>query len=95
MSGATGAAAGAAYAQMINAVRSFGVIVTVSPEEFLDILDRHEDPLVVFSTAGIFVSEYRYLVSYKGLVFFAKSSYPLDLPENTEIVRAGKLYLPG
>ncbi len=90
-----GAAAAAAHAAMINAIRSFGVIVTLEPDEFMGLLERQEDPLVVTSTGGIFAAEYRYLVSYKGLTFFTKSSYPLQLPSGTGLVRAGKLILPG
>ena len=90
-----GGAAAAAYAAMINAVRSFGVIVTVSPDDFLVVVALQDEPLVVTSIGGFFTTEYRYLVSYKGLAFFAKSAYPLDLPSGTELVRAKKLYLPG
>jgi hypothetical protein len=91
------AAAGAAAAQAaaINAIRSFGVISTIGPEEFLTIVGRQEAPLVVTATGGVFAAEYRYLVSYKGLTFFTKSPYPLHLPSDTEIIQAEKLYLPG
>lgn len=92
---AAAAGASAAQAARINAVRSFGVISTVGPEEFLTIVGRQEAPLVVTATGGVFAAEYRYLVAYKGLTFFAKSAYPLNLPLGTEIVQAEKLYLPG
>ena len=90
-----GAAAAAAHAAMINAVRAFGVIVTVEPEEFVEVVERLEEPLVVTSSGGFFSIEYRYLVSYKGLTFFAKSKYPVQLPERAEIVVAKSLMLPG
>ena len=95
MSSAGAMTAAAAQAAIINAVRSFGVIVTVEPEEFLSVVVRQDAPLIVLSTAGIFATEYRYLVSYKGLTFFTKSASPLEIPAGAELVRAGKLSLPG
>jgi hypothetical protein len=43
--------------------------VTVSPEDFLHILRRQPEPLVVKTTGGFFTTSYRYLPSYKGLSF--------------------------
>jgi len=94
MSAAAGAA-GAAHAAMMNAVRSFGVVVTVPPDEFLRIVERQEEPLVVTSSYGIFSTVYRYLVSYKGLAFYAESPLELDLPVGTDVVQARKMMLPG
>ena len=87
--------AAAAQAAMINAVRSFGVVVTVEPNEFEEIVSRQESPLVVTSTGGFFSTEFRYLMSYKGLTFFTKSPTPLSLPDDVEFVLAKKLLLPG
>src|SRR5579871_5300893 len=92
--GAAAASAMAVHAAMMNAVRSFGVIVTTTPEEFQELVQRQDAPLVVYSVGGIFVNEYRYLMSYKGLVFFTKSAFPLDLPHGAEVVHAAKLMLP-
>ena len=94
MSSAGAMAAASAQAAIINAIRSFGVIVTVAPQEFLDIVQKQDAPLVVTSTSGIFVTEYRYLVSYKGLTFFTKSASELDLPLGVELVKAQNLSLP-
>ncbi len=90
-----GAAAGAAaQAAAINAMRCFGVVVTVNPDEFLDLVMRQECPLVVTATGGFFAKEYRYLMSYKGLAFFTKSADPLDLPADSEVVQSKKIYIP-
>ena len=93
-SGAAGAAA-AQQAAMINATRSFGIISTVDPDEFMVVVGLQDSPLVIAAIGGFFVTDYRYLVSYKGLAFYTKSPYPLELPPGTEIVRARKLLLPG
>jgi hypothetical protein len=88
-------AAAAQRQQMLNAIRSFGVVVWVAPDEFLNVVERQSDPLVVSSTGGFFTTEYRYLVSYKGLAFHTKSPYPLELPPQAEIVHARTLAVPG
>ena len=89
------AAAAAAHAARLNAIRSFGVIVTVEPDEFLKILDRHDKPLVVTSEGGFFTTSYFYLVSYKGLTFYTKSPISLALPDGAEIVQAKTISIPG
>ena len=94
--GTPAAAADAAKAARINAVRSFGVIVTLEPDEFLRLVERQDEPLIVeCKSAGFFATEYRYLVSYKGLTFFTKASKRLRLPAGIELVVSQKLYLPG
>ena len=89
---AGGAAAAAAIAQ---ATKASGVIVRVEPDDFLSILDRHSEALVVRATGGFFTTQYLYLTSYRGLAFFAKSATPLDLPRQCEIVEARKIWIPG
>lgn len=88
------AAAGAAHRARMNAIRSFGTIVTVTAEELLKIIEKDDEPLIVTSTGGFFSVEYRYLVPYRGLAFYATTSYPLVLPDRAEIVQASKVYLP-
>jgi hypothetical protein len=92
----TGAAAGAAAAAArINATRSFGVIVTVEPEDFLTLAALQKEPLVVRSIGGVFAREYRYLMSFKGLAFFTKSSGQLEFAPGTLVIQSQKIYLPG
>ena len=95
MSSAGATTAAAAQAAVINAIRCFGVVVTVEPQEFLSVVEKQDVPLIVTSKAGIFAAEYRYLMNYKGLTFYTTSAAPLELPADAEVVRAGKLYLPG
>jgi hypothetical protein len=90
------AAAGAAAAAVIaNATKASGVIVRVSAENFLAILRRVEAPLVVHAAGGVFSTRYQYLVSHKGLAFYAKLREPLQLPRGTEVVNAESIWIPG
>jgi hypothetical protein len=92
--GASGVAAGAAAA-MAQAIKASGAIVRVEPVDFLRILGRQQEPLVVHATAGFLSTSYLYLSSYKGLTFFTKSSAPVDLPSGCEVIQAQKIWIPG
>jgi hypothetical protein len=87
--GAAGAAAAAA-----NAIKASGVLVRVEPEEFVKILARAKDPLVVVAEGGFFSPKYQYLTSYKGLAFYCKAGEPLPLPAGVELVRANSMWSP-
>jgi hypothetical protein len=76
-----------------NAIKAMGAVVVVEPQIFLDILQRAEKPLVVHSPAG-FMTKYKYLTSYKGLVFFTKSKEALLLPASVEAITAKKIEIP-
>ena len=85
---------GAAHAAMVNALRASGVIVRVRPEDFLALLRRVEEPLVVAAQGGLLRNSYQYLTSYKGLAFYAQSPTPLMLPRTVETVLAEKIWIP-
>jgi len=91
-----GAAAGGAVAAaaIAQAIKAFGAIVRVEPVDFLTLLERAENPLVVYCEGGFFSTNYQYLMGYKGLVFYTKSRTPLDLPRNIEVVTARKIWIP-
>jgi hypothetical protein len=44
---------------------------------------------------AIFGAKLNYLTSYKGLIFFTKCDNALTLPPGTELVQAGKIWIPG
>jgi hypothetical protein len=94
MSAGAAGAAGAAAA-MAQAIKASGVIIRVLPEDFLNILRRQQEPLVVQATAGFFSTKYLYLTSYKGLAFFAESPTMLPMPANCEIIQSQKIWIPG
>jgi len=89
-----GASAGAAAA-IANAIKASGVLVRVEPQEFVKILARANDPLVVIAEGGLLSTNYKYLTSYKGLAFFTKSDEALALPPDAEVVRARGINIPG
>ena len=92
MSAGGAAAAAAAIAQ---AIRASGAIVRVEPVDFLSILDRQKNALVVHATGGFFSTNYQYLTSYKGLAFFTTSPEALSLPADVELVLAKAIWIPG
>lgn len=89
------AAGGQHYAAMAQAIKASGVIVKVGTEDFLKILKKSRDPLVVTAKGGWMKSNYQYLTGYKGLAFFTKSDTPLHLPSDAEVVVSGQIWMPG
>jgi hypothetical protein len=89
--GSTGAAA---YAAIANAIKSSGVLVRVEPEDFMKILDKNKDALVVTTKGGLIKANHQYLTSYKGLAFFTKSSTPLMLPGSAEVIISKQIWIP-
>ncbi len=88
---AAGAAAAAAIAQ---AIKASGAIVRVEPNDFMLVLSRNKNPLVVSAQGGILRTNYQYLTAYKGLVFFTKSPAPLLLPSEVELIAARRIWIP-
>jgi len=86
--------AGAAAAAIAQAIKASGVIVQVAPEDFILIVQRQPQPLVVHAIGGFFSTSYQYLSSYKGLAFFTKSPDALGLPSGCEVVQAQKIWIP-
>jgi hypothetical protein len=87
--------AGTTAAAMARAIKASGVLVMVKDRDFMSILARAEEPLVVCAKGGLFSTKYQYLTSYKGLAFFTKSGNPLPLPATTELVTAARIWIPG
>ncbi len=89
----SGVAAAAAIAQ---AIKASGAIVRMEPDDFLQIIYRAEDPLVVMATSKIFgKTSYKYIAGYKGLAFYTKSSRPLSFGIRAEVVHAKTIWIPG
>jgi len=87
--------AAAAAAAIANAIKASGVLISVSPEDFDVILRKSEKPLVISATGGIIRTNYQYLTSYKGFVFFTKCPAPLMFPPKIELITAEKIWIPG
>ncbi|GAJ07034.1 unnamed protein product [marine sediment metagenome] len=90
-----GAAVAARAAAIAKAIKASGAIVRVEPSDFSVILSKTSKPLVVLAEGGFLKTNYQYLTSYKGLVFFTKSPTPLQLPGDIELVVAKKIWIPG
>ena len=86
--------AAAHAAAMANAIKASGVVVRVEAQDFMTILKKEREPLVVTGTGGIFSKHHQYLTSYKGLAFFTTSPQPLVLPRSVEIISAKKINIP-
>lgn len=90
-----GAAAGAAAAATIaQAIKASGAIVKVEPEEFMNIVSRGKNPLIVVSKGGFLNKLFDYLTGYKGFVFYTRSNKPLYLPGDSEIISAKQIWIP-
>jgi hypothetical protein len=86
-----GAVAAAAIA---NAIKASGAIIRVENRDFQSIIQRSQKPLVVVSGKSFWSPSYKYLSSYKGLAFYTKSSQPLNLPGDSEIISCNQIYIP-
>jgi hypothetical protein len=88
------AAGGAAHIAMINALKASGVVVRMEPGDFMALLERMEEPLVVVGQGGVFRKHAQYLTSYRGLAFFTKSDQALVLPRRAEVVTVKSISVP-
>jgi hypothetical protein len=94
-SAGAGAAAAAAAAAMIQASQASGVIVHIDPADFLGIVQAEPDCVIVHAWGGFWSKHHRYLTSFRGLAFFAKSRDVLELPSHCLHVEAKKIWIPG
>jgi len=92
---AAGGAAAAAAAAIAQAIKASGAIVSAEPNDFMTILAKVDNPLVVCSESKFLSTKYHYLTAYKGLIFYTKSSTPLMLRPSAEIIHAKKIWIPG
>jgi hypothetical protein len=88
------ASAHAAQAAIANAIKASGVVVRLEAGDFMTILKRIDEPLVVTGMGGVFRKHFQYLTSYKGLAFFTTSESPLLFPSRVELIQAKKIVVP-
>ncbi len=95
--GAGGASAGAAAAAaaLAEAVKASGAIIKMNPDDFNKILTKAEKPLVVIARSGWKKKNYNYLTSYRGLIFYTKTTAALMLPGDADTIAAQKIWIPG
>ncbi|MBN2588598.1 MAG: hypothetical protein JXA96_01955 [Sedimentisphaerales bacterium] len=90
-----GAAVAAAAAAIANAIKASGAIVSVESTDFMTIVNKMENPLVVYSQSTFFSTKYCYLTSYKGLIFYTKTDTALMLKSSVELIQSKKIWVPG
>lgn len=95
MAYAGGAAAASAAAAVAQAIKASGAIVSMETENFSTILSKAEKPAVVVAVSGFRKKKYQYLTAYKGLIFYTKTTVPLQLTSETELIVAKKIWIPG
>ena len=88
------AGAAAMHAAMANAIKSSGVVVKMEPRDFMAIVNRADDPVIVVGRGGVFKKHFQYLTSYKGLAFFTTSPTALMLPSRIDIIQAKTISVP-
>ena len=93
-SGAAAGGAAAAAAAIANAIKASGAIVSVESTDFINILNKIDNPLVVYSQSTFFSTKYNYLTSYKGLIFHTKTNTPLMLRPSVELIHSRKIWIP-
>jgi hypothetical protein len=84
----------AAAAAIARAVKAMGAIVRVENKDFISIVQRTQKPLVVVADKGFWSPSYKYLTSYKGLIFHTKSRELLNMPGDIELVTCKRIFIP-
>jgi AmmeMemoRadiSam system protein A len=69
-------------------------ICCLKGEDFMTILSKTREPLVVMAKGGFMKPNYQYLTAYKGLIFFTKSPTQLMLP-SVELIVSKQIWIPG
>ena len=92
MSGAAGAAA--AQQAIQNAVKASGGIVKINPDDFLGLISKMDDALIVEAPAGVFTKVWKYITSYKGFFFYTKTKNRLSIPNRHELIKSRKIWVP-
>ncbi|MCK5064875.1 MAG: hypothetical protein KAQ97_06310 [Candidatus Fermentibacteraceae bacterium] len=84
----------AAVAAMANAVKASGAIIRLEPEEFVKILSRTTEPVIVVAPSGFKKKKTQYVLSWKGFVFHCISTEQMGFPRGAEIIAAKKIWIP-
>ncbi len=94
MGAAAGGAAAAAAAATIQAIKASGVVVKVSADDFLRVVKRNPEALVVHATTRVFRTQHQYLTTYKGFAFFTKATTEVNMPRGVEMIEAKSIWTP-
>ncbi len=86
-----GAAAAAAIA---NAIKASGAIVKLKEEDFIKVISRADNPVIIISRGGFMKKDFDYLTAYKGFVFYVRTKKGINLPGDSEIISAQQIWIP-
>ena len=86
-----GAAAAAAIA---NAIKASGAIVRLKEEDFIKVISRGDNPVIIISRGGFMRKEFYYLTAYKGFIFYVRTKNEINLPGDSEIISAQQIWIP-
>jgi len=70
------------------------VVINTDSDVFLSVVERNKDGLVVMCQSGLLRMKYRYLTSYKGLIFYCESAERLNLSPKIELLTAESIQVP-
>jgi hypothetical protein len=78
-------------------VQANGSIIYVSPNIFLDILQKTNEPILIYSySTQMFNKKHMYLTEYRNMHFYTDSKEPIDIPESIkpELFIADHMWVP-
>jgi len=94
MPNGTAAGAAAVQAAIANAIKASGAIVKVDAEDFLTVMHKTDEPLVVYAATKVFKTSHQYMTAYRGFIFYTKTPEPLMLPNRALVINAKKIWIP-
>ncbi|TVR85310.1 MAG: hypothetical protein EA411_13150 [Saprospirales bacterium] len=78
----------------IEAQKTIGPMVFLTPLDFKELLHKMDKPLVISSEQGVFRTRYLYLLNYRGFFFHCRDKNPLTLPTHCHVIKAKKIWIP-
>jgi len=78
----------------IRAVKACGCLIELKPADFIELVARTEEPLVVLAHTGIILKTFEYMTSYKNFCFHTESKTVLKFTNKIELVVAAKMTIP-
>jgi hypothetical protein len=75
-------------------LKAAGTIVQVNAHEFLRMVERQDEPLVVTRGPKVFHKNHIYLTTFKGFTFFCSSRGELSMPGKAEVFTVRSIWIP-
>ena len=78
----------------IEAQKTIGPMVFLTPSDFRELLAKMDQPLVISSKQGVFRTRYHYLLNYRGFFFHCRDKNQMTLPTHCHEIKANKIWIP-